>query len=209
MKHVVVLGAGGHAKVVIDILLAAGEVEIVGCIADGDGLTSPVPGIPVIGSMSQLESLRVEGLAAAIGVGGWTDTAGHQRIFEQANAAGVEIISAIHPAAVVAPSARLGAGCVLCAGAVINPEAILGENVIVATNSSIDHETAIADHCLISAGVTIGANANVGVGTLVAIGATITSRINVGAHCLVAAGSVVTNDIESNTTVLGIPARAR
>lgn len=209
MKRVVILGAGGHALVVIDILRYSTDVQIVGCIADGADSLTDVAGVPLLGSMDRLESLHREGLAVAMGVGGWTDTVGRRRIHERAASAGVEIISAIHPGAHVSPSAKVDPGCVIFAGAVVNPGASLGRNVVVATNSSIDHETTIGDHTLISAGVTIGANCRIDSDCLVAIGATVASRITIGRNSLVGAGAVVVGDVAENASVIGVPARQR
>ncbi len=209
MKRVAILGAGGHALVVVDILKASGGFDIIGCIADDTGPESNVAGVPLIGTMDLLESFPNQNIAVVVGVGGWTDTSGRRKIYERAVRAGVDIVGAIHPTACISESARLGMGCVLFAGATINPRVTIGDNVVVATNSSVDHETSIGNHSLISAGVTIGARCTIANDSLIAIGATVASRTSIGKHSLIAAGSVVVADVSAFAKVSGVPAKER
>lgn len=207
MRSVVVLGSGGHAKCIIDVLEAMGGYDIAGCIYDDTDPTRIVAGVPIIGRADRIETLAEEGFSVAIGLGGWTDTDAHRELFDQADALGLDIVTPIDPRARVAPSAVVGRGSVIFAGADIAVDVVLGENVIVATNSFISHESRIGDHVLLSAGVAIGGNVTIGNGTLVAIGATIASRTTLGSDCLVAAGAVVVDDVPAGTAVQGIPAR--
>lgn len=207
MKSVVILGSGGHAKCVIDILRGTGEFEIVGCIADDTSPTRVVADVPIIGRADRIETLAEEGLSVAIGVGGWTDTVARKNIFRRAVSLGLDIVTPIDPRARVASSAEVGRGSVIFAGADIAVEVVLGENVMVATNSFISHESRIGDDVLVSAGVAIGGNVTIGNGALIAIGATIASRVAIGAGSLIAAGAVVVGDVPPGITVRGVPAK--
>ena len=207
MRSVVVLGSGGHAKVVIDILRAMGGFDILGCIADDTDPDRLVSGVPIIGRAERVESLAGEGHCAAIGVGGWTDNRDRIEVFERAVANSVEIVTAVHPRAHVSPSAAIGRGSVILPGATICTEARVGENVIIYTNSSVDHESQVQDHVLISAGVSIGAHATIERAVVVAIGATVASRVTVGRESLVAAGATVIDDVPKGASVRGVPAR--
>lgn len=202
-----ILGSGGHAKVVIDILRAMGGHEVVGCIYDDTDPSRIVAGVPIIDGADRIETLADEGLSVAIGLGGWTDNTERAALFTRAADLNLDIVTAIHPRAYIAPSASVGRGSVVFPGATVCVDATIGENVIVATNSSIDHESVIGDHVLISAGVVIGSHVSVGHGTLLAIGATVASYIDVGDRSLIAAGSVVVDDVPPGTSVRGLPAR--
>jgi sugar O-acyltransferase (sialic acid O-acetyltransferase NeuD family) len=206
MRSIVILGSGGHAKVVIDILRAMGGFHVLGCIADDSDPDRLVSGVPIIGRAECVESLAGEGHCAAIGVGGWADNKDRIEVFERAVASGVEIVTAIHPQAHVSPSAVIGRGSVIFPGATIGTEAVVGQNVIIATNSSVDHESQIEDHVLISAGVSIGAHVTLEWAALVAIGATVASGVTVGCESLVAAGAIVIHDVPEGASVRGVPA---
>lgn len=207
MTPVVVLGSGGHAKCVIDVLRSMQQFEILGCIYDDTDPTRLVAGVPIIDRMARIESLGREGISAAIGIGGWTNTRARKEIFERAAGLDLDIVTMVDPTSRIASSARVGRGSIIFPGADIAVDVALGENVMVATNSFVSHETEIGDHVLLSAGVNVGGNVTIGEGTLVAIGSTIASRVTIGSNCLVGAGSVVVDDVPSGTTVRGVPAR--
>ena len=142
MMRVVGIGAGGHAKVVIDILRLMGGYEIVGLLdADKELWGTDVLGVRVMGDDSRLPQLYEQGVRDAfIGVGTVGDTQPRMRLYETARKQGFQIVRAIHPRAVVAPSAKIGEGLTVMAGAVINPDACLGDNVIVNTAAVVEHD---------------------------------------------------------------------
>lgn len=208
MKDVVILGASGHARIVIDILESMQGYRILGLTARDAQLGAQVLGYPVLGDDSILEGLRAQGLRhLAIGVGGWTENGARKRVFDFAKSAGFELVSAIAPSAVVSAHATIGEGCCIFPGVVINVDVRIGRNVIVATGSTIDHETAIEDHVLVSAGVDVGAKVRLEEGCLLAIGSTVTSGMSVGRGALVAAGAVVVTNVPDGARVMGVPAR--
>jgi len=205
MKRVVILGSGAAAVPVIDGFQNSDRYEVVGCIADDTDPSRLVLGVPIIGTMDRIESLRDEGLAAVIGVGGWTNNRARRRLFERALAAGVELVSDVHPSAVVSPSARLGVGCLVAEGVVIQGGVVLGSDVLVSPLTSIGHQSTIGDHCFLSTGVSIGGNVRIGPDVMVAMGAVIVSRVTVGAGALIAAGAVVVDDVPARTVVRRLP----
>ncbi|MDB5457169.1 MAG: sugar O-acyltransferase, sialic acid O-acetyltransferase NeuD family, partial [Caulobacter sp.] len=158
---VVVLGAGGHAKVVIELLRTAGFATP--AVLDADPTPRDVAGAPVVGDDTALARLRAEGLSQAfVAIG---DNALRRKLADRATAAGFTLVSAIHPSAVISPSARLGAGVAVMAGAVVNADTVVGDLAILNTRSSVDHDGVIgsAAHigpgCALAGGVTVGEEA--------------------------------------------------
>ncbi len=204
-----IIGSGGHAKVVIDIVTAMGGYEIVGLASNDDDPSRLVAGHRILSGLDYLESLTDRAGHFAMGIGGWTDNKDRRRAYEAAIDAGLQPVTVVHPATSISPSASIGPGCVVFPGAVLNTDASIGVDTIVATNSSIDHESTIGDHVLISAGVTIGARVTIGDRAALAIGCVVASRVKVGTDTLVAAGAVVVDDVPDGAKVYGLPARSR
>jgi sugar O-acyltransferase (sialic acid O-acetyltransferase NeuD family) len=207
MQRVLTLGAGGHAQVVADILLRSREAGInhnlVGFLDDAPSLTgTTIMGLPVLGTIAQLGKFNHDAIIVAIG-----DNRTRACIFESVRARGEKIVSAIHPAAVVAPDVRLGEGVMICAGVVVNTGTVIGDNVILNTGCTVDHHNYIGDHAHIAPGVHLGGDVTIGEGTLIGIGATVTPQCTVGSWSVVCAGSVVTKDVPPCATAAGMPAR--
>lgn len=209
MTKVVGLGAGGHAAVVIEILRAAGDVEIVGLLDPDPNLrNTSVLGVPVLGDDALLEALHEKDVRYAfIGVGGTGDTQPRQRLFATARSHGFDMIAAVHPSAVVSPSATLGFGPTVGAGAVINARARIGDNVIVNTGAIVEHDCVIGHHVHIATGARLAGAVTIGEGTHVGIGAVVRQCLNIGPDVLVGAGAVVVGDVSANVVVTGVPAR--
>ncbi|MBM4398813.1 MAG: acetyltransferase [Candidatus Cloacimonetes bacterium] len=209
-KPVIVIGAGGHAKILIDILMLSSEYYLEAVIGREDETAETILGHQILKGDTYLEEYLAKGINhAAIGIGAYTDNHRRKEIFDRIKGIGFFIVNLIHPSAIISDSVIMGDGAVIFAGVVANPDVIIGSNVIIATGSTIDHETIIEDHVLVSAGVTVGAGDLIGEGSLLALGSNIISRVSIGKYSLVAAGAVVTCDIPDRTTVYGIPAKPR
>jgi len=207
MIGVMILGAGGHAQVVADILLRAHEAGAncrpIGFLDDNSSLAgTTIMGLPVLGSIAQLGQFDHDAVIAAIG-----DNRTRFRIFASVRARGERIVNAIHPAAVLAPDVRLGEGVMICAGVVVNTGTVIGDNVILNTGCTVDHHNRIGNHAHIAPGVHLGGEVTIGEGTLVGIGATVIPQRTVGAWSVIGAGSVVSKDIPAHATAAGVPAR--
>lgn len=196
MSRIAVLGAGGHAKVVVATLLASGRSAVL-VFDDGEhrwGTT--LLGCRIVGALRESE-----GLPSVIAIG--DNDARHRIAFELRR----EYVAVVHPQACVHESVRIGAGTVVFAGAVVQPDTVLGEHVIVNTGACIDHDCVLGDYahiaprCGLAGGVTIGAGAFLGVGCSVIPGVSVAPGIVVGA------GSVVVDDLEEPGTYVGAPAR--
>ena len=203
------LGAGGHAKVVLDILRLTKAHEIVGLLdADQRLWNTEVSGVPVLGGDELLPSLYARGIRYAfIGVGTIRDPRPRQLLYQKALDYDFQIVSAVHPQSVISAEVQIGRGATIMAGAVINPGARLGDNVIINTKASVDHDCVIGNHVHVSAGVSFGGGVSVGDRTMIGIGAVIMPGLRIGADAVVGAGSVVTKDVPDKTVVIGYPAR--
>lgn len=209
MTRLVGLGGGGHAKVVIDILLLHGGWDIVGVLDPDPALRGgQVLDVPVLGGDSLLEELIADGVEHAfIGLGSPARTAPRRRLYEIARGHGLEVVDAVHPMATIAASARTGSGVTAMAGAVVAAAAVLGENVIVNTGAIVEHDCVVGDHVHVATGARLGGGVYVGEGTHVGLGASVSHGVRIGAGSVVGAGAVVVDDVEDGVIVAGVPAR--
>ena len=209
MKQVVGLGAGGHARVIIDILRLSGEFDLIGLLDPDPALKgSLVEGVPVLGGDDQLPHLYRRGVTHAfIGVGSIGDTGPRKRLYLLARKLGFQLATAVHPQAVVAASAVLGPGVSVMAAAVINPGAWLGENVVVNTGALVEHGCALHDHVHIATGAHLGGGVQVGTGSHIGIGASVRQGIRIGCNSIVGVGAAVVDNVPDNVVVVGVPAR--
>ena len=196
---VVVIGAGGHGKVVISTLLAAG-VRIL-CVLDDDrqkhGLK--ILGVPVRGPVSDADKF---GRVGVLGIG-------HNRERKRiAEAVALEWAIVVHPQAWVHPSVRLGEGSVVFAGAIIQADTVIGRHVIVNTGAMIDHDCEIGDDVHVAPGASLAGGVKLGEGAFVGIGSCAIPGVRIGEWTTVGAGAAVVSDLPSELTAVGVPARA-
>lgn len=200
---ILIIGSGGHAKVVADILFAMDGMEPVGFASRDDAVGSIGPlGLPVLGSDEDIPAIEHDGVVVAIG-----KNSIRKQVFERLEAAGEMLVPAVHPFAIIAPDATIGAGCMVCAGAVINPDASIGDNTILNTGCTIDHDCDIAPHCHIAPGANLAGTIRVGEGAFFGIGSSVVPNVSIGQWATIGAGAAVINDIEPNTVAVGVPAR--
>lgn len=200
---IVCIGAGGHAKVCIELLVASGAT-VAYCIS-GAGAPSTVLGIPVLEGDEHLERLAAKGHTDAfVAIG---DNRVRERIGRQATALGYRLVNAISPQATVSPSARLGAGVAIMAGVVINAAADIGDLVVVNTGASVDHDCVIGTAVHLAPKSTLCGNVHVGERSFVAAGSTVIPGVNIGHDTIIGAGSAVIRDIPDSVTAFGVPAR--
>lgn len=203
MGPVLVIGAGGHAKVVIELLRAGGR-EVAG-VLDADASPRTVVGAPVIGSDDALPRLRAEGLADAfVALGG---NGLRARVGAGVRAAGFTLVNAVHPGAAVSPSVRLGGGVAVMAGACLNAETRVGDLAIVNTGASVDHDGDLGEACHVAPGCALAGNVTVGARAFLGVGCVAIPGVGVGEGTTVGAGSVIVRDIPAGVLALGAPAR--
>lgn len=203
MQPLLLFGAGGHAKVVLDALLRAGR-EVAGLIDDDPVAAGRhVLGVEVIGTRAVLDhEYAGAAIVPALGVNaaraaliGWAAGAGHR------------LASAVHPQAVTGHGVEIGAGSFLAAGAVVNPDTILGEGAIVNTGASVDHDCRIGAAVHIAPGARLCGGVSIGDETLIGTGAMVIPGIRIGARVVIGAGSVIVRDVPDGARIAGNPAR--
>ena len=208
MHDLVIIGNGGHAKVVIDILEERGDYNILGIITKNKGDEIGIGGYEILGDDNLLKELFNKGVKVVVmGVGGYTDNSLRKRIYENLKKIGFQVISAIHPTASISRTVLMGEGNVVFSGVVINPYVKLGNNIIVATGSTIDHDSVIKDHSFISAGVTVGAETIIKEEVLLALGSKVMAGVTICKGALIGAGALITGNISEPGTYFGMPAK--
>ena len=204
---VVLIGAGGHGRVVLDILREEGVHRPIGFLDADPQLTGQeVGGLPVLGEVNLLPKLKsqkkVKGVIIAIG-----DNHPRLQYFRKISEQGFEMVNAIHPASCVSKTARLGRNVVVAAGAVIATDVNVQDGVIVNTSSVIDHECQIGRAVHICPSATLAGRVSVGDETFIGLGCNIIQCLKIGAGVVVGAGAVVIRDVADGATVVGVPAR--
>jgi UDP-perosamine 4-acetyltransferase len=207
--EVIGLGAGGHAKVVIEIILTNKRYLLRGLLdIDSNLHGKTVLNIPVLGGDDLLPSLRKEGISHFfVGRGSIGDTSPRRRLFNLASKYKMKAVEVIHPKAIISPSALFGEGVTINACAVINADATFGKNVIINTGAVVEHDCRIGDHVHIATGAHLASSVNVGNGAHIGIGAIVKQGITIGKGAVIGAGAVVVKDVPSEITVTGVPAR--
>jgi UDP-perosamine 4-acetyltransferase len=203
MSIIVIVGAGGHGKVLADALLARGEAVAGFVDADSRLHGGTMFGLPVLGDDGSVEPgwLLVNGIGSV----GRPET--RMRVERSFGQRGFCFLTVIHPSASVARGVSLGEGCQIMAGAVIQADAVLGRGVIVNTRASVDHDCHLGDFVHVAPGATLSGGVQVGEASHIGSGAVVIEGVRVGRDCLVAAGAVVTQDIPDGQRVAGVPAR--
>lgn len=200
---VLVVGAGGHARVCLEILEGSGWA-VSGCLSSDASAIAGL-GAQVLGLESELEarvSAGARDVFVAVG-----DNAARTEIGRRVLGAGGRLVTAVSPHAVVSSTAVLGAGSVVMPGAVINAGSVLGMLVIVNTNATVDHDNRLDDGSHVAPGACLAGGVHVGAGALVGIGASVLPGTRVGERAIVAAGAVVIGNVDVGVTVGGVPAR--
>jgi len=212
MRTVVVgIGAGGHAKVLIDILQLMGGFDITGLTDSRPELRGKnLNGIPILGSDELLPGLFRGGTKCAfLGVGGVGNNHPRAVVFERVRQMGFEFINATHPSASIARSVVMETGVAIMAGAVVNPDAHVGCNVVINSGAVVEHDCVLGDHVHVGPGAALAAAVTVGRYSHIGLHAAIKQGVSIGDDVVVGAGAVVLHDVGAGEVVLGIPARAK
>lgn len=202
MTSLLILGAGGHARVVADAAMESGfeKVGLIDDSAQGD-FSGP---FPIVGRSGDLERLQPDWQAAIVGIG---DNRRRLELFERLRATGFLTPSVVHPRAAVSRHASLAGGVFVAAGAVINFGAKIGDAVIVNTGATVDHDCTLGAGVHISPGAHLGGNATVGERSWIGIGAAVRHGMRIGPDAIVGAGAVVVRELAGGGTYVGSPAR--
>lgn len=201
---IAIAGAGGHGKVIYDILrvILGSRLEI-RFFDNAYPNISPIQGIKISGKLDALLSQDWEDYVfVAIG-----DNHTRSKVVEKCSSSGKRFLSVFHPFTAISPQANIGLGSVAVAGAVVNAEAVVGQHVILNTHSSVGHDCRIEDFAQLAPGVNLGGGVQVDKGAFLGIGAKVAPMIKIGAWSVIGAGAVVLDDCIPETFYRGVPAQ--
>ena len=205
MTSIVVIGAGGHAKVVIEAIRAAGGFDIIGVVDPKPPKANELLGVPWLGDDGVLRAVRTEGTRHAFVALG--NNRLRQQMGDQLSTLAFELPPIVHPTAHVSPSARIGRGCVIMARACVGPATTIGDMSIINTGAIVEHDNVIGRAAHVAPGTALGGSVIIGDRSLVGIGAAIRPAIVLGDDVIVGAGSCVVDNFPSGVMIGGVPAR--
>jgi len=201
-KTLILFGAGGHARVVIDGLNCIGhDYDIALCSDDPAQAGHTVLDHPVV----LFDASRAANALFHVCIG---DAASRKRQHDRLISLGASPLTIQHPAATVARSTTIASGCFIAAGAIVSAEAQLGMSTIINHNAVVDHQVVVGSFCHIAPGATLAGSASIGDLSLIGAGARILPGITVGRECILGAGAVLTADMADGSTYAGVPARS-
>jgi len=203
-KKIILIGGGGHSKVVISQLKKMPNFEIKGLIDNFKSIGSLVKGIKVVGTDSDLESLYKKRINyALITVGSVKENIQRYELFCMAKEIGFRFPVVVSPEAIVGESVEIGEGTIIMPGCIINIDSSIGKNCIINTGAIIEHDCRIGNHCHIAPGAHLSGGVEIGDMSLVGVGSTIIQGIKIGKNVTIGAGSVLLKNIQDNIIFVG------
>jgi sugar O-acyltransferase (sialic acid O-acetyltransferase NeuD family) len=202
----IIVGAGGHGRVVLDILMKSRAHEVVGFL-DSNPATHGrrMDGIPILGDLGRLPELArsqgITGVIVAIG-----DNGIRRAFADEVEGMGFALINALHPSANLAHNVTVGKNVVVAAGVLVSTHCQIGDSAILNTGCIIDHESMIGTAAHICPGARLAGRVTVESGAFIGIGATVIQGLRIGCESVIGAGAVVIRDVEPMSTVVGVPA---
>ena len=204
-----VLGAGGHAAVLVDTIQASGIARLHGILdPDSSRRGQDLLGVPVLGDDDLLPELAAQKVTHfVVGVGSTGNNRPRERLYQLGCSCDLKPLTVIHPGAFCSKRASVGAGAQLFPGSIVNTRATLGRNVIINSGAIVEHDCIIGDHVHVASGAVLASTVRVGKFAHIGAGATVRQLISIGEGAVVGAGAVVVHDVTDNAVVGGVPAR--
>jgi sugar O-acyltransferase (sialic acid O-acetyltransferase NeuD family) len=208
-KLCVILGGGGHAAVLIDVINNSNAATIHAVLdADRSKWGRELQGVPILGGDNLLPELRALGVGYyAVGLGSTSDNRRRQRLYEFGLSHRLEPLTVEAVSALCSSHADIGQGSQLFPGSIVNAEATVGVNVIINTGAIVEHHCTIGDHVHVATGARLASTVKVDTGAHIGAGATVKQCISIGEGAVVGAGAVVVKDVRPHTVVTGVPAQ--
>jgi sugar O-acyltransferase (sialic acid O-acetyltransferase NeuD family) len=209
MKSVVIVGAGGFGREVLEIFKDNNKEsdiwDILGFIDDNRELEDKlINGYPVLGGLDWLKKHGVDGYGCVCAVG----TSGMRKeVVQRLDKISVNYVNAIHPSVIMSDSVHLGHDVIICAGSILTVNIKIGDHVHINLNSTVGHDAVIEPFCTISPAVSINGHNRLGEGVFVGTGAVFNQEVSVGDWTTVGAGAVVVGDIPERVVAVGVPAK--
>ena len=197
LNRLFIIGASGHGKVIADIAVKCGYKDIV--FLDDNENVKECAGFPVIGKVSDAVTME-EDKIVAIG-----NAEIRQKIQNQLS----NLVTLIHPSAVVSRRVKIGEGTVIMAGAVINSDVVIGKGCIINTGASVDHDCKLEDFVHVSVGAHVAGTVSIGSKTWIGAGATVSNNVSICDNCMIGAGAVVVKDLIKSGIYIGVPVREK
>ena len=206
MEDLLIIGAGGHGAVVLDVIRGEGKYRPIGFIDADPALAGIViGGVPVLGPLNLLPKLKQKVCRSIVAIG---DNRIRRSYAAKLARDGFELVNAIHPSAHISPTATLGRNLVVAAGAIVSTSARIGDSVLINTAAIVDHECEVAEGVHLGPGCKLAGRVRVAAGAFIGMGACVIPCLRIGEEAIVGAGAVVLHDVEDRDTVIGIPARS-
>lgn len=205
-KPIIILGNGGHAAVLVEILQTA-KRHIVGYTAPE--ISQNFFGLSYLGDDTSVFDLPADEVELVLGIGTINASTRRKTIFESFKSRGYHFTEVIHPSAIISPSASIDEGTQIMAGVIVQTEAEIGRNTILNTGCQIDHHCSIGHHSHIAPGCILSGNVKIGEYCHVGAGTTVIQNITIGNGVLVGASSLVIKNISNHVTAFGVPAKER
>lgn len=201
-EMLIIIGAGGHGKVVADIAIKMNKWKSIVFLDDNDSVKDCM-GLKVLGRIADAAKYKeVAQFVVAIG-----NNIIREQVQERLESLGVEIISLVHPSAVIGTDVLIGIGTVVMPGAIINSSSKIGKGCIINTGCTIDHDNIIEDYVHISPGVNLAGTVKICKGSWIGIGSVVSNNVKITSGCTIGAGAVVVKDITEPGIYVGIPAK--
>ncbi len=207
MKRLIILGSGGHAKVLISTLKTLRR-EIIGILEqDETYVGQSLSGVSIIGNDDMIQEYTPDEIEIVNGIGSIASTEKRKTIYEKFKLAGYTFSQVIHPAATIMDDVQLGEGVQIMAGAIVQTGCVIGDNAIVNTGAIVEHDCMIGEHVHVAPGAVISGNVQIGAMTHIGTAATVIQGIKIGEGVIIGAGTVVVKDVAPGKKVIGNPAR--
>ncbi|NQT26939.1 acetyltransferase [candidate division KSB1 bacterium] len=204
-RQIVIFGASGHGRVVLDILRSS-QVKVFGFLdSDSKKHGKKVDGIEILGDITCVSKLIKQGnLIFVVAIG---DNVARKNFYLKIKKLGGSIGNAIHSSAIIAKQVKLGEGIVIASGVIICTNNQIGDNVIINSGAIVEHDGIIGKHVHVAPGVTLAGGVRIKDGAFIGIGSTIIQYKTIGKNVLIGAGSVIIDNIPNNVTVVGVPGK--
>jgi len=205
IKNIIIIGSGGHAGVLWDILAREAKVNVAAFSAPAPIVESTAyDNLPVISDEALFSGkYSVENQNVIIGIG---NIKIRKKLIKKISEAKLNIITAVHPGAIISKNSKIGEGTAVMAGAVINPFVTIGRHCVINTGATVDHDVKIGTNVFVQPGAHIAGSVRVGDNSFIGIGASVKENIKIGNNCVIGGGAFVRKDVPDNTTVVGVPA---